>query len=115
MTKIDGHKHYDQKIGHYQFGQATSDPTWPILRGRIVTKRNGRNLNLAQSSRVALDGPSPVTRPFNSESQPFCDQLFFYNRLFAGFFVWALAFLQPFCCLVPLGLGLFAIHFVLGF
>jgi hypothetical protein len=34
MTKIDGHKHYDQKIGHEQFGQATSDPTWPILRGR---------------------------------------------------------------------------------
>jgi hypothetical protein len=50
MTKIDGHKHYDQKIGHYQFGQATSDPTWPILRGRIVTKRNSRNLNLAQSN-----------------------------------------------------------------
>jgi hypothetical protein len=66
MTKIDGHKHYDQKIGHYQFGQATSDPTWPILRGRIVTKQNGRNSNLAQSSCVALDGPSPVTRPFNS-------------------------------------------------
>jgi hypothetical protein len=28
MTKIDGHKHYGQKIGHYQFGQATLDPTW---------------------------------------------------------------------------------------
>jgi hypothetical protein len=52
MTKIDGHKHYDQKIGHYQFGQATSDPTWPILRGSIVTKPNGRNSNLAQSNCV---------------------------------------------------------------
>jgi hypothetical protein len=38
MTKIDGHKHYDQKIGHEQFGQATSDPTWPILRGRVVVR-----------------------------------------------------------------------------
>jgi hypothetical protein len=36
MTKIDGHKHYDQKIGHEQFGQATSDPTWLILRGMVV-------------------------------------------------------------------------------
>jgi hypothetical protein len=52
MTKIDGHKHYDQKIGHGQFGQAMSDPTWPILCGRIVIKLNGRNTNLAQSSLV---------------------------------------------------------------
>jgi hypothetical protein len=52
MTKIDGHKHYDQKIGHGQFDQATSDPAWSILRGRIVTKLNGRNTNLAQSSLV---------------------------------------------------------------
>jgi hypothetical protein len=47
-----------------------------ILRGRIVTKPNGRNSNLAQSSCVALDGPSPVTQPFNSESKPFCSQFF---------------------------------------
>jgi hypothetical protein len=39
MTKIDGHKDYDQKIGHGQFGQATSDPTW-----------QGRNTNSAQSN-----------------------------------------------------------------
>jgi hypothetical protein len=112
MTKIDGHKHYDQKIGHGQFGQATSDPTWPILCGRIVTKPNGRNSNLAQSNCVALDGPSPVTRPFFG-------QTFFYESLFHSFFVWA----SCFCCLVLLGLGLFAVHlislvtvhFILGF
>jgi hypothetical protein len=66
MTKIDGHTHYDQNFGHEQFSQATSDPTWPILRGRIVTKPIGRNSNLAQSIGVALHGPSPVTQPFNS-------------------------------------------------
>jgi hypothetical protein len=70
MTKIDGHTHYDQKIGHRQFGQATSDPTWPILCGMIATKPNGRNSNLAQSSCVALDGPSPVTHPFYIFSMP---------------------------------------------
>jgi hypothetical protein len=26
MTKIDGHRHYDQEISHGQFDQATSDP-----------------------------------------------------------------------------------------
>jgi hypothetical protein len=36
MTKIDGHRHYDQKFGHMQFGQAASDPTWPILRDRVI-------------------------------------------------------------------------------
>jgi hypothetical protein len=50
MIKIDGHKFYDQKIGHYQFDQATLDPMWPILRGRIVTKPNGRSSNSAQSN-----------------------------------------------------------------
>jgi hypothetical protein len=60
MTKIDGHMHYDQKICHYKFGQAMSNPTWPILRGRILAKPNGRNSNLAQSSSTALDGPSPT-------------------------------------------------------
>jgi hypothetical protein len=84
-----------------------------------VTKPNGRNSNLAQSSCVALDGPSPVTQPFNSESQPFCDQLFFaiaflWYFIFVGlslwqyFFILGLAFLlgllsigpQPFCILI---------------
>jgi hypothetical protein len=64
MTIMDGHKHYYQKIGHYKFGQATSDPTWPILCGRIVTKLNGRNSNLARSMFLVLDGPSPIIWPF---------------------------------------------------
>jgi hypothetical protein len=96
MTKTDGHRHYDQKIGHKQFGQATSDPTWPILHGMIATIPNGRNSNLAQSICVALHGPSPITRPFNSGHQPVCGQLFFLQ--------------EPFAFLYLLGLGLFVVH-----
>jgi hypothetical protein len=36
----------------------------------MMTKQNGRNLNLAQSSCVALDGPSPVTHSFHIFSMP---------------------------------------------
>jgi hypothetical protein len=59
MTKIDGHKRHDQKIGHKQFGQATSDPTWPILFGKFVTKSNGRNLKSAQSTLVLKTWAKP--------------------------------------------------------
>jgi hypothetical protein len=94
MTKIDGHRHYDQKFGHEQFSQATSDPTWSILRGRIVTKPIGHNSNLAQSIGVAIHGPSPVTQPFNSGIQPFYNQLFFSDKSLLHFVIcWALAFL----------------------
>jgi hypothetical protein len=50
MTKTDGHKIYDQNFGHYQSGLAMSDSTWTILRGRFVTKLNGRKSKSAQSS-----------------------------------------------------------------
>jgi hypothetical protein len=72
MTKIDGHKRHDQKIGHKQFGQATSDPTWPILFGRFVTKSNGRNLKSAQSTLVLKTWAKP-----NKISLSFLDLVFY--------------------------------------
>jgi hypothetical protein len=50
MTKTDGHKFYDQNFGHRQPDLSTSDPTWPILRGKFVTKPKGLKSKLAQSS-----------------------------------------------------------------
>jgi hypothetical protein len=109
-----------------------------ILHGRNVTKPNGRNSNLAQSSCAALDGPSPVTqpfnsesrpfnsesrpfnsesrpfnsesRPFNSESRPFCGQLFFTIDILLSFSFGPWPFCRAFCT----GLGVFMSNYLLG-
>ena len=56
---------YDQKkvtdfmtklFGHWQSGQATSDPTWQSWRGSIVTKRNGRKSDSARSNSLFYMG-----------------------------------------------------------
>jgi hypothetical protein len=36
MTKIEGHKFYDQNFGHCRSILSTSNPTWLILRGSHV-------------------------------------------------------------------------------
>jgi hypothetical protein len=50
MTKIDGHRFYDQNFGRELASLSTSDPTWQILHGISVTKPNGRGSKSAQSS-----------------------------------------------------------------
>jgi hypothetical protein len=56
MTKINGHIFYDQNFGHLQSGMSTSYPTWPILRGSLVTKSNGPKSKPAQSTLMLYMG-----------------------------------------------------------
>jgi hypothetical protein len=39
---------------------------WPILRGKIVTKPNGRNLNLAQSTSMLYMGQAQKSAHLSS-------------------------------------------------
>jgi hypothetical protein len=48
MTNIDGHGFYDQHFGHSQSSLSTSDLMWRILRGKSMTKINGRAPKSAQ-------------------------------------------------------------------
>jgi hypothetical protein len=104
-----------------------------ILRGRFMTKPNRRNLNLAQSSFIALDGPSLVTWSFIFLGHSLFVVNFFCNSLFVLLYFLGLSlfvglFRIGFCLLCPFiywtldflhsnsfgGLGLFAFKFFLG-
>ena len=50
MTKWEGHYIMTNYFGHWLSGQSTSDPTWPILRGEIMTKLEGHRSESAQST-----------------------------------------------------------------
>jgi hypothetical protein len=65
MTKIDGHRFHDQKIGRWQSGMSTADLTWRVLRGRSVTKPKGRGSKSAQSIYVVHAGQAQYFRPFS--------------------------------------------------
>ena len=78
-------------FGHALSGVATSDPRWPILRGKIVTKCEGHGSELAQSSSILYmgqaqqfslfiffsvnsrqqHGPSPTIKTFFYGRRPF--------------------------------------------
>jgi hypothetical protein len=73
MTKIDGREHYDQNFGRGQSGMSTSDPTWQILRGKYVTKPNGRASKSAQSSFSIHMGQIQYFSPFIFFPINFCD------------------------------------------
>ena len=50
MTKSESHNSVTNYIGHWQSDQSTSDPTWSILRGEIVTKLESHKTESAQST-----------------------------------------------------------------
>ena len=52
MTKSEGHNSMTNYFGHWLSGQSTSDPTWPILRGEIVTKLGSHRSKSAQPTVV---------------------------------------------------------------
>ena len=60
MTKLEGHNFMTNYFGHWLFDQSTSDPTWPILRGKIMTKLEGHGSESAQSTVVRS---SPTIQP----------------------------------------------------
>jgi hypothetical protein len=63
MTKIDGHRFYDQNYGRGLAYLSMSDRTWQILRARSITKWNGRASKSAQIQIDAFHGPSPKSSP----------------------------------------------------
>jgi hypothetical protein len=71
MTKIDGREHYDQNFGHGKSGMSTSDPTWQILRGKYVTKPNGRGLKSTQPNSSIHMGQIKYFSPFTFFSYQF--------------------------------------------
>ena len=50
MTKVEGHNFMTKCFGHWLSDLTTSDPTWPILHGKIMTKIKGHRSESAQST-----------------------------------------------------------------
>ena len=78
-------------FGHWLSGQSTSDPTWPILCGEIVTKLESHRTDSAQSTVVIYMGQANSS----THLQPFI--------------LWALASLQ---CIYLLGHSLYTVQIV---
>ena len=65
-------------FGHWLSDQATSDPTWPILRGEIMTILEGRRSESAQSNLTVYMG----------QAQHFSLFIYFYSYQFSSI-TWA--------------------------
>ena len=64
MTKSEGHNFMTNHFGHKLFDQATSGPTWPILRGKFMTKLESHRSESAQSVVVIQMGQAQQISPF---------------------------------------------------
>ena len=56
MTKSEGHNFMTNLFGHWLSDLTRSDPTWLILRGKIMTKLEGHISESAQSSSILYMG-----------------------------------------------------------